>query len=104
DDRDFLLDQVKIAERLVELFPRVRVFDCQIETSFRRAGATSAERGAPEIQNRERDFQTLAERAENVFLRHFYVSQCEFARGRSADTDFSHSSVEQIESRHVRRD
>ena len=40
---------------------------------FGRAGATGTESGATEIQNRKRDTQTLAERAENIFLRDTYV-------------------------------
>src|SRR5207248_7780738 len=57
--RDFLLDEMKITERFVELFSRVCVFDRQTQTSLGRARATRAECCASEIENRQRYFQTL---------------------------------------------
>jgi len=43
DPRDFLFDQMKIAERFIELFPRVCVLDRQFQTRLGCAGAARAE-------------------------------------------------------------
>ena len=58
---------MEIAERFVELFPRVCVFDRQTQTSLRRAGATRAECRAPEIEHRQRYFQTFAGAGREYF-------------------------------------
>jgi hypothetical protein len=55
------------------LLTRIGVFDRQLQAMFGRAGATSSESGAPEIQNGQRDAQTFAERAENIFFRHTHI-------------------------------
>ena len=44
------------------------MLDRELQAMFGRAGATGAERSTTEIQHRERDTQTFAERAENIFL------------------------------------
>ena len=49
------------------------MLDRQLQAMFGRAGATGAESGTPEIQNGQRDAQTFAERAENIFFRHAHV-------------------------------
>ena len=71
--RDFLLYQIEIAQSFFELLTRVGVFDRQLQAMFGRAGATSSESGAPEIQNGQRDAQTFAERAKNIFFRHAHI-------------------------------
>ena len=58
--RDFLLYQIEVAERLVELLARVGVFDRQPQTGLGRAGATGAESRAAEIENGERDLKSFA--------------------------------------------
>ena len=55
DPRDFLFHQMKIAERFVELFPRVRVLHRQLQARLGRAGATGAERRPAKVEDRQRD-------------------------------------------------
>src|SRR5206468_10771576 len=103
DPRDFLFDQMKITERLIELFPRVRVLDRQFQTRLGRAGAARAESCAAEIEYRQCDFKTFPQRSENIFLRNSNVPQRETASRCAADSHLWHSLLEHLESRHVGR-
>ena len=62
------------------------MFDREPQTGLGRAGATGAESRASEIQNRERDAQTFAERAENIFLRHPHIRASQIGRWRSRES------------------
>ena len=94
---------MKIAEGLVELLPRVRVFDREFQASLRRAGATRAEGRPPKIENGQRDLQTFAERSENIFFRHLHLAHRESPSRRAANSHFRHARFENFESRHVGR-
>src|SRR5262249_26066178 len=95
---------MKITECFVELFPRVCVFDGQTQTSLCRTGATRAECCAPEIENRQRDFEAFAWRPEDVFLWNFDIAQRESASRRAPDSHLRHPGLEHFEAGHVRCD
>src|SRR5947207_14947551 len=95
---------MKIAERFVELFSRVRVLDRELQTGLLRTGATRAKCRAAEIEHRQRDFETFPWRTENVFFRNFHVAQRETPSRRAADSHLRHPRFEHLESRHVGRD
>src|SRR5438093_10433034 len=92
---------MKITERLVELFSRVRVLDLQLQTGLGRAGAARAESCAAEIEHCQCDFKTFAQWSENIFLRNSNVPQRETASRCAADSHLWHSLLEHLESRHV---
>src|SRR6266480_4934325 len=52
--RDFLLYQVEVAERFLELLSRICVLDRELQAMLGRARATGTESGAPEIQHGKR--------------------------------------------------
>ena len=58
---DFFFDQFKLAQRLPELPAGVRPLDHLLQAKLRGPGATRPERGPPEVQNREREFQSFAD-------------------------------------------
>ena len=72
-----------------------------LEAELRRAGAGGAEGDAAEIEHRERDAQSFAQRAENVFLRHEHVVKRQPAGGRAADAAFGHAGFDDFEAGHV---
>ena len=90
-----------MAERLVELFSRVRVFDCETQAGFGRASATRAERRPPEIEHCQCDLQPFAHFPENIFLRHFHVTQGEPRGRRAANSHFLHARLDHLETWHV---
>jgi hypothetical protein len=102
--RDFLLHQVKLAERLVELLARVRVFNREFQAALCAAGAAGTECRAAEIEHRQRDAQTFAERPEDVLLRHAHIVQLERRRRGALDAELLHPPVDHLEPRHVLRD
>ena len=94
---------MKFAKGFVELLTRVRVFGRQLQTSLGRAGAARAERGPAKIEHGQRDLQTFAHRAENIFLWDFDLAERETSGGGAADSHLRHARFEYFEARHVRR-
>ena len=58
--RDFLLHEVEVAQRLVELLTSVGVFDGEREAGLGSAGAASAKGSAAKIEHGKRDAETFA--------------------------------------------
>ena len=101
---DLFLHQIEFAEGLLELFALVGVFHRQPQTRLGRAGATGSKGRASEVQHRERDAQSFAERPEDVLLWHRHVPHRETSRGRPANPELRHPRLEHGESRHIGRD
>src|SRR5204863_374545 len=75
----------------------------QLQTGPGCAGATGAERCPPEIENRQRHLQSLAERPENILLRHRHVAHGKTAGRCPANPELLHPRLEHREPGHVRR-
>ena len=75
-----------------------------LQASPRRPGATRAESCPAEIEHRQSDFQSFAERSKNIFLRHRHVAHGKPSGRGSANADLFHPRLEHLESRHVGRD
>ena len=68
-----------------------------------RAGAAGAERGAAEVEHRQRDAQALAELAQDVLGRHGHVVERQPGRGGAADAALGHAGLDDLEAGHVGR-
>src|SRR5438132_92132 len=80
------------------------MLDRQLQAMFGRTGTTSAERGAPEIENGQRNAQTFAERTENIFFRHAHVVQTKTAGGSAANAELRHAPFDHFHAGGIWRD
>ena len=101
---DLLLDQLELAERLLELHALLGVLDGGLQAGLGGAGAAGAEGGAAEVEHGQRDAQALADLAEDVLGGHGHVVEGQPGRGGAADAALGHARLDHLEAGHVRRD
>ena len=100
---DFFLHQIELAQRFLELPPRIRVCDRELQARFRATGATRAKSGPSEVQHRQRHLQAFAQLAEHVLHRHLHVFHGEASGRRPANSQLRHARFQHREARHVWR-